>query len=63
MKSRARLRANPESRHITLVALTGYGQEEDRRRAIEAGFHHHLTKPTSLDQLVRLLITVPAAGA
>ena len=28
-----------------LIALTGYGQEEDRRRAWEAGFDHHLTKP------------------
>ncbi len=53
------LRTHDELRQITLVALTGYGQEEDRRRAVEAGFHHHLTKPTSIDQLVRLLFTVP----
>jgi CheY-like chemotaxis protein len=28
-----------------LIALTGWGQEEDKRRATEAGFDHHLTKP------------------
>jgi CheY-like chemotaxis protein len=38
-----------------LVALTGYGQEEDRRRAFEAGFDHHLVKPTSVDALHELL--------
>lgn len=42
-----------------LVALTGYGHEEDRRKAIEAGFHHHLTKPTSIDQLTELLKSLP----
>lgn len=38
-----------------LVALTGYGQEEDRRRAFNAGFDKHLVKPTSLDDLRALL--------
>jgi PAS domain S-box-containing protein len=38
-----------------LLALTGYGQEADRQRAIEAGFDHHLVKPISLDQLERLI--------
>ena len=46
-----------------LVALTGYGQDEDRRRAIAAGFDHHLVKPTSLEALHEILVTVPAAGA
>jgi two-component system CheB/CheR fusion protein len=40
---------------LILVALTGYGQEEDRRRASEAGFNHHLTKPTSLEALCDVL--------
>ena len=35
-----------------LVALTGWGQEEDQRRAREAGFDHHLTKPADADQIV-----------
>ena len=48
-------RADPELRSAFLIALTGYGQEEDRRRALEAGFDTHLTKPADLDDLRRLL--------
>jgi len=43
---------------ISLVALTGYGQADDRRKAIEAGFDVHLTKPVEierLDEIVALL--------
>ena len=40
-----RLRAIPQIRDILLIALTGYGQQEDRRRTHEAGFDQHLTKP------------------
>ena len=40
---------------LVLVALTGYGQEEDRRMAFEAGFNHHLVKPVSIDALEQLL--------
>ncbi len=40
---------------VTIVALTGYGQEEDRRRAREAGFDQHLIKPLDLGALDRLL--------
>jgi signal transduction histidine kinase/DNA-binding response OmpR family regulator len=40
-----RLRAQPDQTKTLLVALTGYGQEEDRRLAREAGFNHHLVKP------------------
>jgi signal transduction histidine kinase len=40
---------------MCLVALTGYGQEEDRRRALEAGFDTHLVKPVDLDELARVL--------
>lgn len=45
---------------IFLVALTGYGQPDDRRKALEAGFNTHLVKPVNLDELCRLLGTVPA---
>jgi CheY-like chemotaxis protein/two-component sensor histidine kinase len=38
-----------------LIALTGYGQAEDVRQAMEAGFQAHLTKPVNLDELLRLL--------
>jgi CheY-like chemotaxis protein len=50
-----RLRQAPESRGVLLVALTGYGRDEDRRRAFEAGFDHHLTKPADPEELRRLL--------
>jgi CheY-like chemotaxis protein len=38
-----------------LIALTGWGQPEDRRQAKEAGFDHHVTKPVELDVLLRLM--------
>jgi signal transduction histidine kinase len=50
-----RLRAEPFGPALLLVALTGYGQDEDRRRTREAGFDHHLTKPADLGQLAGLL--------
>ena len=50
-----RLRQEPRSRHAVLVAMTGYGQEEDRRRSREAGFDHHLVKPVDPAALERLL--------
>ena len=40
-----RMRAEPSLSSILLVAVTGWGQEEDRRRSTDAGFDHHLTKP------------------
>ncbi len=40
---------------IVLIAITGYGQEEDRRRSREAGFDHHLVKPVEPGQLLELL--------
>jgi signal transduction histidine kinase/integral membrane sensor domain MASE1 len=40
---------------VTLIALTGFGQEEDRRRAVDAGFDHHLVKPVDPDVVRGLL--------
>jgi len=40
---------------VLLIAITGWGQEEDRRRAYDAGFDHHLTKPVQFDSLLRLI--------
>jgi PAS domain S-box-containing protein len=48
-------RQRPGLEGALLVALTGYGQEEDRRRALAAGFDEHLTKPVRYDTLQRLL--------
>jgi two-component system, sensor histidine kinase len=50
-----RLRGNPALATTRLIALTGYGQAEDVRQAIEAGFDAHVTKPINLDQLMALL--------
>lgn len=46
-----RLRANPDLKMLTIVALTGFGQAEDKQRSLDAGFDEHLIKPTSLDLL------------
>jgi two-component system CheB/CheR fusion protein len=43
---------------LRLVALTGYGQEADRQRAMEAGFDHHLLKPVTVDALQTVLMGV-----
>jgi two-component system CheB/CheR fusion protein len=50
-----RLRRQPGGEGLFLVAVTGYGQEEDRRRAAAAGFSHHLVKPANPAELRRLL--------
>ncbi|MEO7580374.1 MAG: ATP-binding protein [Massilia sp.] len=49
------LRALPQTSRAIFIALTGYGQPEDRERASEAGFDHHLTKPVDPAELARLL--------
>ncbi len=54
-----RVRAEPAGKGIRLIALTGYGQPEDVRRALEAGFDAHLTKPVDPDALAAVLAGVP----
>ena len=49
-----RIRSRCDS-HMTLVAITGWGQEQDKRRAREAGFDHHLTKPVDVTTLEKIL--------
>jgi signal transduction histidine kinase/ActR/RegA family two-component response regulator len=51
----ARLRSDSQLAELFLVAITGWGQEEDRRRALAAGFDAHLTKPADPDQISALL--------
>jgi CheY-like chemotaxis protein len=46
----------PAGQQCVLVALTGWGQEEDRQRTREAGFKHHLVKPVDLQALKELLV-------
>lgn len=50
-----RLRAAPGGAAALLIALTGYGQQDDRRRAHEAGFDVHLVKPADPDAVVELI--------
>jgi signal transduction histidine kinase/integral membrane sensor domain MASE1/ActR/RegA family two-component response regulator len=57
-----RLRADERHRAALLVALTGYGQAEDRRLSREAEIDHHLVKPVDLEELARLLHRVEAAA-
>ena len=50
-----RVREQPWGRGITIIALTGWGQDDDRRKSEEAGFNGHLVKPVDYDQLLELL--------
>ena len=53
-----RIREQPQFDDITLVALTGWGQEEDRKESKASGFDHHLTKPVNFKVLKELLATI-----
>jgi CheY-like chemotaxis protein len=55
-----RLRRQPGFERVALVALTGWGQEEDRRHSHVAGFDHHLVKPVELSALQELLAQAPS---
>ena len=50
------LRGRPDTAHAVLIALTGYGQPEDIRKATNAGFDSHLVKPVDLDALTALIV-------
>jgi CheY-like chemotaxis protein len=50
-----RVRARSELDPVKLVAVTGFGQEEDRRKAMEAGFDAHLVKPVDVGEMRRIL--------
>jgi len=56
------LRQQPWGQSMVLIALTGWGQEEDKKRAAEAGFDHHLTKPADPANLEKLLASVASRG-
>jgi signal transduction histidine kinase/CheY-like chemotaxis protein len=55
-----RLKADPATRHIHVVALTGYGQHKDVAQAREAGFDHHLLKPARISDVLEQLDQLPA---
>jgi CheY-like chemotaxis protein len=58
-----RLRSSPVHRSTGLVAVSGFGRDEDRARAREAGFDRHLTKPLGMDDLDRLLRSLAGGPA
>lgn len=53
-----RLRHQPETEKLFLIAVTGYGREQDREEAKKAGFNHHLVKPVDPDRLKALLASL-----
>jgi CheY-like chemotaxis protein/two-component sensor histidine kinase len=55
------VRQQPWGEGMALIALTGWGQEEDKRRGLEAGFDHHLTKPVQAAALEKLLALINPA--
>ncbi|HUI99987.1 MAG TPA: PAS domain S-box protein [Usitatibacter sp.] len=59
----ARLRDDPRRASMRVYALTGYGQEEDRRRSAEAGFDGHLVKPVLPTELFALIDASPVAAS
>jgi CheY-like chemotaxis protein len=50
-----KIRKQPWADNVVLIALTGWGQTEDKRRAKEAGFDHHLVKPVDPTTLARII--------
>jgi CheY-like chemotaxis protein len=58
-----RLRAQPYGKNMLVVAVTGWGQEEDRRQSHEAGFDKHLVKPVDPEQLIAFLAEMQAGKA
>jgi CheY-like chemotaxis protein len=56
-----RLREVPSLDSVLLIAVTGYGHDEDRRRSQAAGFDQHLVKPVDPAQLRALLACIPVA--
>jgi CheY-like chemotaxis protein len=55
------MREQPWGKQVTLIAITGWGQERDQRRTQEAGFDHHLVKPVDPALLESLLASLPSA--
>jgi len=51
-----RIRLEPWGAQMILIALTGWGQQDDKRRAMDAGFDHHCTKPVEPDELQRCFV-------
>jgi DNA-binding response OmpR family regulator len=57
------MRGEPWGEHTVVVALTGWGQEEDRRKSRAAGFDHHLVKPVEIVELTALMSSLDSRRA
>jgi CheY-like chemotaxis protein len=53
-----RIRKMPDSETMTVVALTGWGQQEDRRLSADSGFDHHMLKPADITTLKNLFLSI-----
>lgn len=62
-KACRRIREQPWGRRMVLIALSGWGREEDFRESKEAGFDHHMVKPVVLGTLLKLLVDLPPTRA
>ncbi len=56
-----RIRQQPGGAEMVMVAVTGWGQDEDRARSSEAGFDHHLVKPVDQATLAEILASVTSS--
>jgi two-component system, chemotaxis family, CheB/CheR fusion protein len=54
------VREEPQARAVTLIAVTGWGQEQDKQRALGAGFDYHFTKPVEPHRIDKILRSLPA---
>ncbi|MBD8527767.1 response regulator [Pseudomarimonas arenosa] len=53
-----RLRAQPQTRHLPMVAVTAFARGEDRERALQAGFDHYMSKPIEPEQFLALVAQI-----
>jgi CheY-like chemotaxis protein/two-component sensor histidine kinase len=56
-----RLRAQAATANLVLIAVTGYGQENDKKHALATGFNHHLTKPVDIKRLTSILAEISSS--
>jgi CheY-like chemotaxis protein len=57
-----RIRSRPSTANVTLIAITGWGQPQDRARTADAGFDYHFTKPVDVAQLNHAIESAVTAG-
>jgi len=62
LETAARIREIPAGKDLSLIAVTGWGQDEDRERTGEAGFIAHFVKPIKLGQLEALLMRITSSA-